>query len=128
MNVHGVIQETNAIVADGFWHFVCVAWSSTEAKAIVSVDGQSGCDAATRSATSVFSMPVPVGRTAALAGGGCFLVGQLAYRDDTSCTELNPLFTYEGYLNELTVWSALLSATQVVALGASLFSLTFSVC
>ena len=107
--MHDTAITTGVVVADGLWHHLCVAWSTMESLVVVALDGQSGIDAATRSPSLAFHVP----STAPLESGGCFTIGQLALPEDTTCALFDPAFTYEGYLNELTLWTSLLPQSQV---------------
>ena len=107
--MHDTAITTGVVVADGLWHHLCVAWSTMESLVVVALDGQSGIDAATRSPSLAFHVP----STAPLESGGCFTIGQLALPEDTTCALFDPAFTYEGYLNELTLWTSLLPMSQV---------------
>ena len=54
-----------------------------------------------------------------VAPGGCWMIGQLPSVNDSSCTLLDPLYSYEGYLREITLWNRLLPAVAVCAHSAA---------
>jgi hypothetical protein len=41
------------------------------------------------------------------------VLGQRLQLPDTDCSRLNPEYSFEGYLGEVSVWASLLSALQV---------------
>jgi hypothetical protein len=53
------------------------------------------------------------GVTTGLSGGGCVLVGQRATLGDSNCTRLDPAFSFEGYLRDLSLWSTRLTSGKV---------------
>ncbi len=65
-------------------------------------------------------MPVP--------SGGCWTIGQLPDANDTSCSQLHPLYSYEGYLREVTLWSTLLTARAVRGCSNRACVVTLCVC
>ena len=113
--MHGSVIQTGVTLADGLWHYLCVSLSPSEALVTVVVDAQGGCDAASRLSTSSYTVPPPSnGATGMpLARGGCLSIGQLTRPDDVGCVQFDATYSYEGYLNELTLWSTLLPSSKV---------------
>jgi hypothetical protein len=76
------------------------------------------CDAGPSRLPAPFHCTIPLGRFPAslnspVAPGGCWVLGQLPSITDRNCTLLNPLYSYEGYLREVTLWAMLLPASAV---------------
>ena len=44
---------------------------------------------------------------------GCWMFGQRASPTDVSCSKLDPAFSYEGYIKEVSLWSKLLTTRDV---------------
>ena len=118
VSVHDVTTGSHLDYTDGLWHFVCTAWSASEGVAAVSMDAQSGCDRGSRFSDSDHSFRIAQGphwssTAVPIAGGGCFVIGQLPLPEDTSCTMFDPTYSFEGYLSEMSLWSRLLSSSDV---------------
>jgi hypothetical protein len=61
--------------------------------------------------TSLVRYPTTVATP--IARGGCWLIGQRPATGDVSCSRLNPAYSYEGYMREVTMWTTLLSVAKV---------------
>ena len=122
VSVRGNVVQTSVTLSDGLWHFLCVSLSLAEALVTVVLDAQGGCDPASRLSTSTYSLslPQPGNGTASLplVSDGCLAIGQLTRPHDVGCAQIDSTYSYEGYLNELTLWSTLLPVAKVCSKSA----------
>ena len=105
LRVHGVEGKSKLVKpADGLWHYLCVRWAYGNNTFIANLDARDEYD----------SMQLGTAdNNAPLATGGCMTVGQLNAADDKNCSMFQSAYSYEGYVADLTVWSAGLSQEQV---------------
>jgi hypothetical protein len=94
--------------SDGFWHYVCTSWNKATFTASIRLDIAQQVSSFTVGSTGVsFARP------------GCFVLGQQALATDSDCSSFNSLYSYEGYMADVTLWQGALS-TQMVSLRALL--------
>lgn len=88
---------------DGLWHFFCTSWTASTATATLSVDVDQSVD----------SVVIVGSGSGSFDRGGCLMFGQLGADSDTTCTQLRNEYSYEGYMTDVTLWSTILSTTDV---------------
>jgi hypothetical protein len=59
--------------------------------------------------------------------GGCWLVGQRATVGDANCTKMDPMYSYEGYLREVSLWTVVLPHSRVGKVFLCTFALVSAV-
>lgn len=99
-------SSTQVQPCDGMWHFVCVSWISSTGQVTLNQDINLAVD------NFVVGGSNDSETNTDLTQGGCLMFGQLGTAADVDCTQLQPGYSYEGYLSALSLWLNILTTDQ----------------
>ena len=97
---HG--QRTGVVIADGYWHFIAVTWSSYDGATFLYVDGM-----------LMFSTIMAKGL--AIADGGSLMFGQDQRIDNGWCCSTLPNRAFTGQMAEISLWNKPLGLDDIRA-------------
>jgi Pentaxin family len=92
---------------DGLWHYVCASWTSSTSTVNLYLDVDQVTDSLKVESSGDADSGSP------LARDGCITIGQLVASSDSDCTLLEPGYSFEGYITDITLWSKNLNVSEV---------------
>jgi hypothetical protein len=92
---------------DGLWHYLCASWTSSTSTVNLYLDVDQVVD------TFKVSSKDDADSGSALTRDGCITIGQYVANSDSDCTLLEPGYSFEGYITDITLWAKNLNVSEV---------------